>query len=285
MSSAQELVHSCSNIFTLPEIYFRVRDVVDDPDSTMDDLANALKIDPAISARLLKIVNSPLYGFPRQIDTISRAVNLIGMQAVSDLVAASTIGRTFTGMTSDLMDLPAYWRKSVLCALMAGKIAKASGIEDSERFFIEGLLRDIGHLVLYQTVPQRAQSALVEAGNLEAPLAEVEQANIGCDFTEVGAELIRFWGMPSQIERAIRHQLSPNEAGEFNLHASIVHLAGAVTDHAEQAPVHASQPPAFDSFALSCTQFNADEHPALLKEAQAQLQDTLAFIYPLAKAA
>ncbi len=105
----------------------------------MDDLANALKIDPAISARLLRIVNSPLYGFPKQIDSITRAVNLIGMQAVSDLVAASTIGRTCTGMTSDLMDLSSYWHKSVLCAMMAGKIAKASGIEDSERFFIAGL--------------------------------------------------------------------------------------------------------------------------------------------------
>ncbi|MDP1769404.1 MAG: HDOD domain-containing protein [Nitrospirota bacterium] len=285
MSSAQELVRSCSNIFTLPEIYLRVRDVVDAPQSTMDDLADALKIDPAISARLLRIVNSPLYGFPKQIDTVTRAVNLIGMQAVSDLVAASTIGRTFTGMTSNLMDLSAYWHKSVLCALMAGKIAKASGIEDSERFFIAGLLRDIGHLVLYQTVPQRAQSALVEAGNLSAPLAEVEQANIGCDFTEVGAELIRFWSMPSQIEQSIRHQLSPNEAGEFTLHASIVHLAGATVDHAELVQAKASQPPAFDAFALACTQFKADKHPALLKEAQAQLQDTLACIYPLAKAA
>ena len=56
-------------------------------------------------------------------------------------------------------------------------------------------------MLLYQTVPQRAQSALVKAGNLDAPLAEVEQANIGCDFTEVGAELIRFWSMPGQIER------------------------------------------------------------------------------------
>ncbi|WP_121987620.1 HDOD domain-containing protein [Nitrospira lenta] len=285
MSSTQELVQSCSNIFTLPEIYFRVRDVVDDSTSTMDDLANALKLDPAISARLLRIVNSPLYGFPKQIDTITRAVNMLGMQSVSDLVAATSIGRTFSGMTSDLMDLPAYWRKSVLCALLAGKVAKACGIEDSERFFIEGLLRDIGHLVLYQTIPERAQSALVEAGNFGTALAEVEQSSIGFDFTEVGAELIRFWGMPGQIELAIRHQLNPHAAGEYNLHASIVHLAGAVADHAELDPIRAKQPPAFDPFALSCTHFNPEERPTLLKEAQGQLQETLSFIYPLSMAA
>ena len=84
------------------------------------------------------------------------------MQAVRDLVTATTIGRRFSGMTVQIMDLSSYWRKSVLCALMAGKIAKACGIEDSERFFIEGLLRDIGHLVLYQTIPERGQSALIE---------------------------------------------------------------------------------------------------------------------------
>lgn len=285
MASAQELVQSCSNIFTLPEIYFRVRDVVDNPESTMDDLANALKIDPAISARLLKIVNSPFYGFPKQIDTITRAVNLIGMQAVSDLVTATTIGRTFTGMTTEIMDLSAYWRKSVLSALMAGRIAKACSIEDSERFFIEGLLRDIGHLVLYQTIPQRAQSALIEAGNLGTPLAEVEQSGIGCDYADVGAELIRFWGMPTQIEQAIRFQLNPNEAGEYTLHASIIHLAGVIADHSETPKSQALPALPFHPYAIQTSQFKETEWPALLKDAEAQLEETLALFSPMAMAA
>jgi len=251
----------------------------------MDDLADALKLDPAISARLLKIVNSPFYGFPKQIDTITRAVNLIGMQAVSDLVTATTIGRTFTGMTTEVMDLSAYWRKSVLSALMAGKIAKACSIDDNERFFIEGLLRDIGHIVLYQTVPQRAQSALIESGNLSTPLAEVEQASIGCDFAEVGAELISFWGMPTQIEQAIRHQLRPNEAGEYALHASILHLAGVIADCSELPTTQAPQVLPFHPYALQTTQFKDSGRPALLTEALASLEETLALFSPMAMAA
>jgi len=285
MASAQELVRSCSTVFTLPEIYMHVRDIVDDPASTMDDLTNALKLDPAISARLLHIVNSPLYGLPKQVDSISRAVNLMGMQSISDLVAATTIGRTFTGMTAELIDLSAFWRKSVLCALLAGKIAKASGMNDSERFFVEGLMRDIGHLVLYQTTPKLAQSAMVEASYLGSSLAEVEQASIGCDFTEVGAELIRSWNMPAPIEQAVRHQLNPGAAGDFKLNASIVHIAGNITDHAEVDPGTKSQWSPCDPFALSCTRFNPGDRPALLKEAQEQLQKTLSFIYPMALAA
>mgnify|MGYP001605005980 FL=1 len=285
MPSANELVQSCTSVFTLPEIYFRVRDVVDDPNSTMDDLADVLKMDPAISARLLRIVNSPRYGFPRQIDTITRAANLLGIQAINDLVTATTIGRTFSGMPIQLMDVPKFWRKSVLCALLAGKIAKSSGINDSERFFVEGLLRDIGHFVLYQTIPQRAQSALIEAAYLESLLAEVERSNFGCDFAEVGAELVRLWGMPAQIEQAIRHQVNPMEAGDFILHASIVHLAGAVVDYEECEPNRRREVVPFDTAALESTQFLPDHLPALLKEAYEQLQETLAVINPHAMAA
>jgi HD-like signal output (HDOD) protein len=285
MPSAQELVQSCTSVFTLPEIYFRVRDVVDDPESTVDDLANALKLDPAISARLLRIVNSPIYGFPKQIGTITHAVNLLGTQAVSDLVTSTTIGRTFAGMPVQLMDVPRFWRKSAFCTLLAGKIAKSCGIEESERFFVEGLLRDIGHFVLYQTVPQRAQSALIEADYLDSSLAEVEQSNIGCDFAEVGAELIRSWGMPMQIEQAVRYQLSPNQAGDFALHASIVHLAGVVADHEELELNRQREGLPFDPFAITTTQFATPSLPALLTDAHAQLQDTLALIHPHAMAA
>lgn len=285
MATARELIQSCTSVFTLPEMYFRVRDVVDNPHSTMDELADVIKLDPAISARLLRIVNSPIYGFAKQVDTITRAVNLLGMQAVNDLVTATTVGRTFSGMTMQLMDMSMFWRKSVLCALLAARIAKSCGIEDSERFFIEGLLRDIGHLVLYQTVPQRAQSALVEAGYLGAALAEVEQSNIGCDFADVGAELIQSWGMPVQIEQAVRYQLCPGKSGEFSLHASIVHLAGVIVDHEELDSSRRQEALPFDPYAVTVTQFALANLPAVLTAAQAQLQDTLALIYPHALAA
>ncbi len=285
MPLASELVQSCTTVLTLPEIYFRVRDVVDDPKSTMDDLAEVLKLDPAISARLLRIVNCPLYGFPKQIDTISRAVTIVGRQAINDLVTATTVGRTFSGMPIQLMDVSMFWRKSVLCALLARRIATACGIEDSERFFLEGLLRDIGHLVLYQTIPQRAQSALIEAGYLGTSLAEVEQSNIGCDFAEVGAELIRAWGMPVQIEQAIRCQLSPNDAGEFILHASIVHLAGVVADYEEFEPSRRPAAMPISPYAITATRFAAASLTALLTDARAKLQDTLALIRPRTMAA
>ncbi len=285
MPTAQELVQSCTSIFTLPEIYFRVREVVEDSNSTMGDLAEVLKLDPAISARLLRIVNSPIYGFPKQIDTISRAVSLLGTQATIDLVTATTIGKTFAGVPIQLMDVAKFWHRSVLCALLAGKLAKSCGIKDSERIFVEGLLRDLGHYVLYQYAPERAQSALIEAGYLGSSLAEVEQSNIGCDFAEVGAELIHSWGMPVQIEQAIRHQLRPNEAGDYVQHASIVHLAGEVIDFEERDPKWRPAEVPCSPQALEATGFVLASLPELMTDAQAQLNETLALVYPQAVAA
>lgn len=285
MPLASELVQSCTSVFTLPEIYSRVRDVVDDSNSAMEGLANAFKLDPALSVRLLRIANSPQYGAPKQIDTITHGIKLIGLQAVKDLVAETTVGRTFSGMPVHLMDALKFWRKSVFCALLAEKIAKSCGIDDSERFCVEGLLRDIGHFVLYQTVPQRAQSALIEAGYLEASLAEVEQSNIGCDFAEVGAELIWSWNMPVHIEQAVRCQLSPKDAGEFAIDASIVHLAGVVADNEEQEPNRRREVFPFHLSAVAATQFKPANLPALVEEVRAQLQRTLSLIASQALAA
>ena len=285
MPLASELVQSCTSVFTLPELYSHVRDTVDDPKSSIEERADILKLDPAISARLLRIANSAPYGAPKQVDTISRAVNMVGIEAVRDLVAATTIGQTFSGMPPQFMDTARFWRKSLFCALVAEGMATSCGVDGSERCFVEGLLRDIGHFVLYQTVPQRAQSALIEAGYLEASLAEVEQSNIGCDFAEVGAELIRSWGMPVRLEQAIRCQLSPKDAGEFALHASIVHLAGVVADHEELEPSRRPAVLPFSSHAITTTGFVLADLTMLLTNARAQLRDTLALVCPQAMAA
>ena len=285
MPLASELVQVCTTVSTLSEVYCRVRDVVDDPNATMGDRVKALQLDPAISARLLRMANNSPYGPSRQVDTVTGAVQLLGKQVINEFVATTTVGQTFAGIPVDLMDQSKFWRKSLFCALLARTVAKSCGVYDQEQSYLAGLLRDIGHYILYQTVPQRAQSALIEAGYLEASLAEVEQSNIGCDFAEVGAELIRSWGLPVQIEQAVRCQLSPKDAGEFILQASIVHIAGAVVDYDELDSSRRPASVAFSPQAISATRFMPANLPALLTEARAQLQETLANVQPYTMAA
>lgn len=280
MPSAQELVESCETLISLPDVYVRVRKVVDDPHSSMADLAQALSCDPSLTARVLQVVNSPFYGVPRKIDTLSQAVNLLGMPPVQNIVFATSVAKAFTKLPPSVMNMMEYWRKSVLCALMATQLARACRLPESERLFISGLLRDVGHLVLYQTVPDRAESALVEATNLNQPLAEVERASIGCDYAEVGGELLNKWGMPIHLEQAVRYHLSPELASEASGDAAILFAAGVLTDYLDAHGLHATVPSDVRKAALSPLQLDEHTLDQAVPDALGQLKETLTLIYP-----
>ncbi|ALA60454.1 HDOD domain-containing protein [Nitrospira moscoviensis] len=281
MHAARELVESCQTLLSLPEIYLRIRKVVEDRHSSMDDLAKALALDPSMTARVLQIVNSPFYSVPRRIDTLSQAVNLLGMRPIQNIVFATSVGKAFPKLPPTVMDMNAYWTASVLCALLSIQFARLSRIRDSEPFFIAGLLRDIGHLVLYQTAPDRAQSALVEAQNLNQPLAEVERASIGCDYAEVGAELINKWGMPPQLEQVIRYQLSPDQASsEAQRGAAILFAAGTLVDFLGRHGLRKAIPAEIFAAALGPLQISQPSAEDALSNALDQLNGTLALIYP-----
>jgi hypothetical protein len=130
---------------------------------------------------------------------------------------------------------------------------------------------------------------LIEASYLEASLADVEQSNIGCGLAEVRGEWLRWWGLPFALEQAIRWQLDPAKAGAFVLQASIVHLAGTIVDyHEEHEEMEPARQPAalfLHPDAVAAVRFVPAPIPALLAEAQAELQQTVRSISPFAQVA
>jgi HD-like signal output (HDOD) protein len=280
MPTARKLVESCETLMTLPEIFLRVRQVIENQHSSMDELAAALALDPSMTARVLHAVNSPFYGVPRKIETLTQAVNLLGMRPIEHIVFATSVAQTFTKLPPSVMTMAEYWRKSVLCALFARRLARAAGLPDSDRLFVAGLLRDVGHLVLYQTVPDRAQAALVEAMNLNLPVADVERDSIGCDYAEVGAELIKTWDMPLQLEQAVRYQLTPERAGEVRQEAAVLYTAGLLADHLDRHGLDAAVPHSVGRAASDLLGLAAEELHGIAEEVLSQLQHTLSLIYP-----
>ena len=282
MPSAQELIDSCDTLFSLPEIYLRVREVVDDPASSTDDLAKVLLLDPALTAKILQVVNSPLYRLPRKVGTLTQAVSLLGMHPIQDIVLTTSVAKAFPKMQATLMNMTDYWRQSVRCGLLAGGLAKHVRQPNAEEYFVVGLLRDVGHLVLYQTVPDRAQAALVEAAHLFQPVAAVERESIGCDFAEVGAELMRRWGMPHHFESSIRYQVEPTEAGTSAPGATVLHASGILSDELEgenvaMEEVLSSQRTTPSLRRLHC---EPDQARPIVTMAQTSLHEVLAMIYP-----
>lgn len=226
MYTPQEIVASATKLVTLPAVFIRAKSVVDDPTSTPMDLAKAISADPAMTARLLKLINSAFWGFGGGIDSLARAVSLLGMDHVHDLVLASSLAQTFERMPPGRMDVEWFWRSSVFRALAATSLARQAEVVDLGRVFTQGLLSDLGHMVLYLTVPELAAQALAQTISHPWDTAQAERTLIGCDYAQVGGALSDAWRLAPSYGDAIRYQNTPQDADSAGLEASLLHVAG-----------------------------------------------------------
>lgn len=237
MTTPQELVACVEKLASLPAVYHRIRDLLDDPDGSVHDLAEAVSSDPAITARVLRVVNSVLYGYPGKIETVSRAVNLMGMQQVHDLVLSGVVVNAFAGIRPARMHMSQFWQDCIFRGLLARAAARRLGMGDPERMFVEGLLADIGHLVMFQTAPEATNTALETARRDQIPLHEAEDTLVGCNFAEVGAALASAWHLPGGFAAAIGAQLVPAMGGPHAVEASLLHLANQIlSTHGAENP-------------------------------------------------
>ncbi|MDH3451671.1 MAG: HDOD domain-containing protein, partial [Gammaproteobacteria bacterium] len=229
MSGYEALVADSVKLISLPDIYLRTRVVLNDPDSSADELGDVLLADPGLTARVLRLANSSFYGFRAKVETITRAVTLLGRQQIHDVVLATSVSRAFSDVDIEIMDMERFWRESVYTALTSRIVAKQCNVLDSERLFVHGLLSDLGHLIMYQKIPELARRALQVAQTEARLITHVEQELIGYDYTQVGGELLRIWDMPPAMQGSVRWHMDPSATAEHLLDACIVHIASLLT--------------------------------------------------------
>jgi HD-like signal output (HDOD) protein len=236
MTTAPDLVGQTPKLPSLPAVYLQLRQALNDPAISIAQLGDLISHDPALAARLLQVVNSPLYGLPGRVHTVSRAIAILGMHQVHDLVIASCLTTTFRNVRPAEMDMARFWYGSMFRALAARHLARACRCIDPERPFINGLLSDLGHLILYLNMPIQALEAQRLARQTGMTLVQAERQLIGCDYAEVGGELLSTWHLPPAICTAVRQHAEPSADGAYALEAAIIHIAAFV------AGVDAGQP-------------------------------------------
>ena len=193
--SASDLVKDIGGLVTLPDVYLRINQLVEDPNSTTEDIARVVSRDPSFTVRLLRVANSALYGRSSTIDTVSRAVTLIGTLQIRSLALSMSVANSFSGLPNELVSMENFWRHSLLCALASRHLAKEARRCDPEALFTAGLLHDIGELVIFNRLPEQAKEALliVLDSQDEVPIYQAERQVMGFDHSEVGGELARQW--------------------------------------------------------------------------------------------
>lgn len=229
-----EIIGDIEDIATLPEVAAKITQTVNDPRSDASSLNRVVSHDPALVARILKVVNSSFYARANQVTSVERAITLLGFQAIRDLAIAASLGQLFTGVRIcedyTARDL---WTHSVAVAAVAQSMAQKSRADLAEQAFLAGLVHDIGLLGFLQTCPDLLREVCHRAGNSSMPFSMIELDVIGVSHEEVGAALAEKWGFPMGCWMACRFHHYPFLADhEYQPLVGLVHVADAICGQA-----------------------------------------------------
>jgi len=194
-----------SDLPSPPGIALKLIGLVNDPDSSVSDLVELIKNDPALSTRVLKTVNSPLFCLQRSVTTLNHAIALLGFHAVQTIALSFTLARNLIDMDKTDTDLTWFWRKSVFAATAAQELGNRRGMHGAEALFMGSLLQDIGVLVLSQFLKDAYRPLLKTAQQSHEDLTGLEQSVLGTDHTEIGAWLFKEWNFPELLQEMIRN--------------------------------------------------------------------------------
>ena len=232
--SPRELISGSIRLVSLPEVCIRVNEMLDEPDVTAAALGQVISQDTSLTARLLKIVNSSYYGFQARIDTVSRAVTVVGLRELRGLVIAASAIETFSHVPNEILNKVKFWRHSLYCGVIARLLAQKCNVLHSERLFVAGLLHDIGKLVIAQRMPDETRMIQLEAEKGERSIFEIEQDFLGFHHAEVGGELMRSWNMPEALLESVSFHHEPEKASNAIIETCLIHIANSLTDEAER---------------------------------------------------
>ena len=278
------LVKDVLNLVSLPAAYFKIRDLVNCPESSIDQIALVVISDPGLAAQVLKTANSAFFGYRQKVETVSRAINIMGTSRLCDLVLAAAAMATFSKIPCELVNMTQFWRRSIYCGVLSRLLAERCKIFDNERLFVAGLLADIGHLVIYLKLPQQAIQAMELAQREQLPICQSERQLMGLDYAAVGAELMNIWSLPDCIETTTRFQNNPELANEFKLEASIIHIASRLASCIHEERPCNTQVSQFilslDDFPLQMTGLSVDRLTESAEDSHQYIAETLRLLAP-----
>ncbi|TWX53007.1 HDOD domain-containing protein [Colwellia hornerae] len=202
--NAVEYAEQASEIFVLSDSFVRIKELIDNEASTIDDIADVILLDPGLSATILKLSNSSFFNYPGKIDTISKAVLILGITEVYNLVIAYFTTDALKKLKASPEYLDDFWERSVDCALTVKFLGTKLNVPNAERLFILGLLHNLGELVIHQFMPEKVEQCK-HINSDELPWTKQLQI-LGFSYAEITAELLKQWQLPYSLIEPIRYQ-------------------------------------------------------------------------------
>ena len=282
-SEIQDLIDNATDLVSLPEVALRVNEIANDPESTADDMGKVISQDPALVARMLKIANSAFYGVSTEVETITRAIAILGTNKIRDLVISTAASDAFDGIPNNLITMQDFWHHSLYCGLLAQILANKSKKINAESVFIAGLLHDIGQLLMFNKMPEKAHEAilLLMEGTEELETDEAERHVFGFDHTEVGAELIKSWNLAPVLQECVAFHHTPEKAKDFPAEVALINIANAVAVMADFDSMSPDDEiPKINPLSWKLTGLSKEDVVDAIKLAQNEINEVESVLFP-----
>lgn len=226
------IINSIAELPALPTIYIKLSRLLNVQDSSIRMISNIISEDQAVSAMVLKIVNSALYGFHNKIGDLQRAIVILGLSEIKNLVLATSMYKTVKQFkSSSAFDMQEFWKHSIGCAISAKVLAETAYIKDPEDVFTGGLLHDIGKLIHATYLSEKSEefegvvANVVETGS---QMFESEKKILGFDHTQTGSALARKWRLPRKTINMIAHHHLSETPDTLTKEVAAVHIGNTL---------------------------------------------------------
>lgn len=187
-------------------------------------IGDAIQKDPDLTARLLRLANSPFFGFASRLSTVSEAVSLLGVQQIQDMIVASSVLEQFKGVPDNLVNKHSFWRHSLAVGITARLLAMERRVPKPDKFFVAGLLHDVGRLVLLSQAAEWAMAVFELYQGERILLRDAEKKILGYDHQQIAGELLQSWSYPPVLVQSVAYHHAPGQSAA-RLEAAVVHIA------------------------------------------------------------
>lgn len=276
----RNFVRGIKEIPTLPAIAAKVAEVCQDESATIEQLEEVIASDPSIAARLLRIANSAFFGYAHKVDSISRAIILLGFDTVKSLALSTSVFDLFSNTNGTRLDRQKFWLHSIACGRAAQMIARDTGARSyHSTAFLAGLLHDIGKLILDHWFHEQYSQVLLDSAERQVSVWQSEERLLGFDHAMAGAWLAKSWGLPDTLVDPIgrHHSVDVNGSSRAKLIAA-VHAADVICRQLElgSGPDHAV--PELNPAALEILRMTPDRLAGVGEQIDQEKEEIRAFL-------
>ena len=259
---------------TLPNVFLRVSQMLNDPMVTAKKLAEVIETDQAIAMKLLKIVNSPFFGFSRKIMTVQDAVVLLGFSATKNTVMTISVIRTLNHESKvEEFNMQDFWKHSIATGLVSRYLAKKTQV-DAEKAFVAGILHDIGKIILEQYFQEEMEKVLHLMRTQKISFYEAELQVYKGTHCDLGSYLADKWNLPLPLIEVIDMHHTPGEASEEPKLVSVVHIANVVAKQLGYGCTRGAKEDELDSYAFARLDISASQLEEWAEDVQAYVEES-----------